>query len=74
MGAAIVLTVLTGFDYVASAEGCSWTPAARDDARGLVADLTVRKQSVATAESLTAGLLAATSPACPVPARSSVAA
>ncbi len=31
-----------------------------DDARGLVADLTVRKQSVATAESLTAGLLAAT--------------
>ncbi|MCV7331968.1 CinA family protein [Mycobacterium cookii] len=31
-----------------------------DDARRLIADLTVRKQSVATAESLTAGLLAAT--------------
>src|ERR1700678_636131 len=35
-------------------------PLISDDARGLVADLTVRKQSVATAESLTAGLLAAT--------------
>jgi len=35
-------------------------PLLNDDARGLVADLTVRKQSVATAESLTAGLLAAT--------------
>src|ERR1700730_10366061 len=35
-------------------------PLLSDDARGLVADLTVRKQSVATAESLTAGLLAAT--------------
>jgi nicotinamide-nucleotide amidase len=35
-------------------------PLLTDDARGLVADLTVRKQSVATAESLTAGLLAAT--------------
>jgi nicotinamide-nucleotide amidase len=31
-----------------------------DDARGLVADLTVRRQTIATAESLTAGLLAAT--------------
>ncbi|WP_326547103.1 CinA family protein [Mycolicibacterium sp. ND9-15] len=31
-----------------------------DDARALVADLTVRGQTVATAESLTAGLLAAT--------------
>ena len=31
-----------------------------EDARALVADLTVRRQSVATAESLTAGLLAAT--------------
>ncbi len=31
-----------------------------DDACALVADLTVRKQSIATAESLTAGLLAAT--------------
>ncbi len=35
-------------------------PLLTDDARGLVADLTVRKQSVATAESMTAGLLAAT--------------
>jgi nicotinamide-nucleotide amidase len=35
-------------------------PLLTDDARGLVADLTIRKQSVATAESLTAGLLAAT--------------
>ena len=35
-------------------------PLISDDARGLVADLTIRKQSVATAESLTAGLLAAT--------------
>jgi nicotinamide-nucleotide amidase len=35
-------------------------PLISDDARGLVADLTVRKQTVATAESLTAGLLAAT--------------
>ena len=35
-------------------------PLLTDDARALVADLTVRKQSVATAESLTAGLLAAT--------------
>jgi nicotinamide-nucleotide amidase len=35
-------------------------PLLTEDARGLVADLTVRRQSVATAESLTAGLLAAT--------------
>src|ERR1700760_5189776 len=35
-------------------------PLLSDDARALVADLTVRKQSVATAEALTAGLLAAT--------------
>ncbi|MCV7068857.1 nicotinamide-nucleotide amidohydrolase family protein [Mycolicibacterium farcinogenes] len=35
-------------------------PLLTDDARALVADLTVRAQSVATAESLTAGLLAAT--------------
>jgi nicotinamide-nucleotide amidase len=35
-------------------------PLLTDEARGLVADLTVRNQSVATAESLTAGLLAAT--------------
>jgi nicotinamide-nucleotide amidase len=35
-------------------------PLLTDDARRLVADLTVRNQSVATAESLTAGLLAAT--------------
>ncbi len=35
-------------------------PLVTDDARALVADLTVRGQSVATAESLTAGLLAAT--------------
>jgi nicotinamide-nucleotide amidase len=35
-------------------------PLVTDDARALVADLTVRHQSVATAESLTAGLLAAT--------------
>jgi nicotinamide-nucleotide amidase len=35
-------------------------PLLTDDARALIADLTVRKQSIATAESLTAGLLAAT--------------
>jgi nicotinamide-nucleotide amidase len=35
-------------------------PLLTEDARGLVADLTVRQQSIATAESLTAGLLAAT--------------
>ncbi|MGV9800614.1 CinA family protein [Mycobacterium sp. NPDC003449] len=35
-------------------------PLVTDEARALVADLTVRGQSVATAESLTAGLLAAT--------------
>jgi nicotinamide-nucleotide amidase len=35
-------------------------PLLTDDARGLVADLRIRQQSVATAESLTAGLLAAT--------------
>ncbi|MFG1929772.1 CinA family protein [Mycobacterium sp. NPDC048908] len=35
-------------------------PLVSDDARALVADLTVRRQSIATAESLTAGLLAAT--------------
>jgi nicotinamide-nucleotide amidase len=35
-------------------------PLVNDDARALIADLTVRGQSVATAESLTAGLLAAT--------------
>jgi nicotinamide-nucleotide amidase len=35
-------------------------PLLTEDARGLVADLTVRRQSIATAESLTAGLLAAT--------------
>ncbi|MDG4665050.1 nicotinamide-nucleotide amidohydrolase family protein [Mycobacterium sp. 236(2023)] len=35
-------------------------PLITDDARSLVADLTVRGQTVATAESLTAGLLAAT--------------
>lgn len=35
-------------------------PLIDDDARALVADLTVRRQTVATAESLTAGLLAAT--------------
>jgi len=35
-------------------------PLPTDEARGLVADLTVRNQSIATAESLTAGLLAAT--------------
>ncbi|GAB5900442.1 MULTISPECIES: CinA family protein [Mycolicibacterium] len=35
-------------------------PLITDDARALVADLTVHGQSVATAESLTAGLLAAT--------------
>ena len=35
-------------------------PLVSDEARSLVADLTVRRQSVATAESLTAGLLAAT--------------
>jgi nicotinamide-nucleotide amidase len=35
-------------------------PLLTEDARALVADLTVRHQSVATAESLTAGLLSAT--------------
>jgi nicotinamide-nucleotide amidase len=35
-------------------------PLLTEDARGLVADLTVRNQTIATAESLTAGLLAAT--------------
>jgi nicotinamide-nucleotide amidase len=35
-------------------------PLLTEDARGLVADLTIRHQSIATAESLTAGLLAAT--------------
>ncbi|CAN3128467.1 CinA family protein [Mycobacterium sp. smrl_JER01] len=35
-------------------------PLIDDDARAVVADLTVRRQTVATAESLTAGLLAAT--------------
>ena len=35
-------------------------PLVTEDARALVADLTVRRQSVATAESLTAGLVAAT--------------
>jgi len=35
-------------------------PLVTDDARGVVADLTLRRQTVATAESLTAGLLAAT--------------
>jgi len=35
-------------------------PLVSDEARRLVADLTARRQSVATAESLTAGLLAAT--------------
>jgi len=35
-------------------------PLVSDDARALIADLTVRRQTVATAESLTAGLLAAT--------------
>lgn len=35
-------------------------PLVDDDARALIADLTVRGQTVATAESLTAGLLAAT--------------
>lgn len=35
-------------------------PLVSDDARALITDLTVRRQSVATAESLTAGLLAAT--------------
>lgn len=35
-------------------------PLVDDDTRALVADLTVRRQTVATAESLTAGLLAAT--------------
>ena len=35
-------------------------PLVTEDARGLVADLTLRRQTVATAESLTAGLLAAT--------------
>jgi nicotinamide-nucleotide amidase len=34
-------------------------PLLTDDARALVADLTVRHQTVATAESLTAGLLSA---------------
>jgi nicotinamide-nucleotide amidase len=44
-------------------------PLLTDEARGLVADLTVRQQSVATAESLTAGLLAATLAGVPVPVR-----
>jgi nicotinamide-nucleotide amidase len=35
-------------------------PLLTDDARGLIADLTVRRQTIATAESLTGGLLAAT--------------
>ncbi|MGE2727882.1 CinA family protein [Mycolicibacterium vaccae] len=35
-------------------------PLLTDDVRALVADLTVRRETVATAESLTAGLLAAT--------------
>src|ERR1700741_4203686 len=35
-------------------------PLVTEDARALIADLTVRRQRVATAESLTAGLLAAT--------------
>ncbi len=35
-------------------------PLVTDEARGLVADLTIRGQTIATAESLTAGLLAAT--------------
>ena len=35
-------------------------PLVNDDARAVVAELTVRGQSIATAESLTAGLLAAT--------------
>lgn len=35
-------------------------PLVSDDARGLIADLVSQRQSVATAESLTAGLLAAT--------------
>ncbi|TRW84896.1 nicotinamide-nucleotide amidohydrolase family protein [Mycolicibacterium sp. 018/SC-01/001] len=35
-------------------------PLVDEDARALVADLTVRRQTVATAESLTAGLVAAT--------------
>jgi nicotinamide-nucleotide amidase len=35
-------------------------PLVDDEARGLVADLTARRQTVATAESLTAGLLTAT--------------
>jgi nicotinamide-nucleotide amidase len=35
-------------------------PLVSDDARAVVADLTVRRQTIATAESLTAGLLAAT--------------
>ena len=35
-------------------------PLVNNDARAVVADLTVRRQSIATAESLTAGLLAAT--------------
>jgi nicotinamide-nucleotide amidase len=34
-------------------------PLVTDDARGLVADLTLRRQTIATAESLTAGLVAA---------------
>jgi nicotinamide-nucleotide amidase len=35
-------------------------PLLTEHARGLIADLTIRQQSIATAESLTAGLLAAT--------------
>ncbi|MDZ4268681.1 MAG: competence protein, partial [Mycobacterium sp.] len=34
-------------------------PLLNDDARALVADLTVRRETLATAESLTAGLLSA---------------
>ena len=61
MWAAVVLTVLTGVDYVVSAVRDSrGRPAGHWTHRALIADLTVRRQSVATAESLTAGLLAAT--------------
>ena len=35
-------------------------PLVTDDARGVIADLTLRRQTLATAESLTAGLVAAT--------------